>query len=364
MTGVIHHFASPFHFVDNGVDMPDAPPVPSGILTSAGDDRVTWLARGRGNSTAKAQRAGENRRATWCAAVETRSGSRRVLGATSAAVSPGREPLPSRPPGPRAARGPAAIPAREPLPTSALDLPALPPLFEDTVRTALAELDLQLDATQFAAIDRFVRLLLRWTQAINLTAIREPEAVARDHIVDSLSAVPLLRDLGAAAVLDLGSGGGLPGLPLAIAMPSLRLLLVESVGKKASFLRTAVAAEPTLHGRIEVVAERAEALAMPGRERGRLGVVTVRAVGALAELIELAFPLLAVGGSLVAWKRDPVDLELAAGRNAARALGGEVTVHDVPVAALAGRRLIRVQKTRPTPPRFPRSPAERRSRPL
>jgi 16S rRNA (guanine527-N7)-methyltransferase len=92
--------------------------------------------------------------------------------------------------------------------------------------------------------------------------------------------------------------------------------------------------------------------------------VTVRAVASLPELIELAFPLLRVGGRLVAWKREPLAEELIAGRNAARALGGEVEVREVPVRALAERRLIVVTKLRPTPRRYPRSPAERRSRPL
>ena len=222
---------------------------------------------------------------------------------------------------------------------------------------------LELSAGQLDALDCHIRLLLAWTQAINLTAIRQPEAVARDHLLDSLSAVAILRQRPVGRLLDLGSGGGLPGIPLAIALPATSVLLVESVAKKAAFLRTAVRAA-ALDDRVGVAAERAETLATPDREREQFDAVTVRAVAALPDLIELAFPLLRAGGRLVAWKREPMAEELIAGRNAARAIGGEVEVVAVTTPGLEGRCLVVVTKRRPTPRRFPRSPAERRAQPL
>ena len=119
-----------------------------------------------------------------------------------------------------------------------------------------------------------------------------------------------------------------------------------------------------LGDRVAVAAERAEDLAAPDRERERFDAVTVRAVAPLPDLIELAFPLLRVGGALLAWKRVPMDAELAAGHNAARALGGTVEVVEVAADVLRDRRLVVVTKRRPTPRRFPRSSAERRARPL
>ena len=130
---------------------------------------------------------------------------------------------------------------------------------------------------QRAAIDGHVRLLLAWTAAINLTAIRDPAEVAIAHVLDSLTAVPLLRAMGIDAFVDIGSGGGLPGLPLAIALPARRALLVESTGKKARFLETAVAAVmPEAQGGdvpgsdppVDVAAVRAEALARDPAHRG------------------------------------------------------------------------------------------------
>jgi 16S rRNA (guanine527-N7)-methyltransferase len=274
-----------------------------------------------------------------------------------------RESLPSHP-----------APERAPLP---LDPSALPPLasaFDETLAAGLDDLSLALDGSQLAAIHGYVRLLLAWTSAINLTAIREPAAVAREHILDSLAAVPLLRSRGAHRLLDIGSGGGLPGLPIAIAMPEAHVLLVESIGKKASFLATA-ARGVGLAERVRVAAERAELLSVPGRERDVNDAVVVRAVAPLPELVELAFPLIHIGGVLIAWKReplpvdldrgrDPFETELVAGRNAARALQGEMIVEPVPVEGLRHHRLVVVTKTRPTPNRFPRPPAERRAHPL
>jgi 16S rRNA (guanine527-N7)-methyltransferase len=252
---------------------------------------------------------------------------------------------------------------RAPLPGEPSGLPPLPDVFHTTLRDGLTDLGLDIPPERLELLDGYVRLLLAWTQAINLTAIREPGAVARDHLLDSLSAVAILREAKVRSILDLGSGGGLPGIPLAIALPDVRVLLVESVGKKARFLATAVAA-PGLAGRVEVAVERAEGLARPGRQREAFDAVTVRAVAALPELIELAFPLLRVGGLLLAWKREPFAAELAAGRNAARAIGGDVEVVGVRATGLDGHVLVVATKRRPTPGRFPRPPVERRANPL
>jgi 16S rRNA (guanine527-N7)-methyltransferase len=187
--------------------------------------------------------------------------------------------------------------------------------------------------------------------------------VARLHVIDSLTALPSLRQLDADGLLDLGSGGGFPGIPLAAALPSWRGLLVESTGKKAAFLDIAVRAIG-LHERVEVAPVRAEALALDRRHRGRWPVVTARAVGSLAELVELAFPLLSVGGALVAWKRGPLDAELASAGRAVDALGsGAVQVVETSHAGLAGHRLAIVTKVGPTSAGYPRDPADRRRRP-
>ena len=288
---------------------------------------------------------------------------------------------------------------REPLPTDVDALAPLPAAYDAALDAGLAALGLDLDPVAREAIADHVRLLLAWTEAINLTAIREPAAVALEHVVDSLTALPLLRQMDARALLDLGSGGGFPGLPLALALPAGRALLVESVGKKATFLGAALDALG-LRPRFAVAATRAETLARDPHHRERWPVVTARAVAALPELVELALPLLAPGGVLVAWKRsividgraagaDPagagggragtggaddepddvaplrrLDLELAGAARAARALGGEApTVVPVTVPGLQDHVLVVVAKTGATPSGYPRDPALRKRAP-
>ena len=252
---------------------------------------------------------------------------------------------------------------REPLPTRVQDVPALPEAFAVTLERGLADLRLQPDATARAAIDGHVRLLLAWTRAINLTAIREPAAVATGHVLDSLSAVPWLRDRAAERILDLGAGGGFPGLPIAAMLPGATVTLLEPIGKKAAFLRAAVDATG-LAGRVTVIADRAETLAADPAGRGWWSVVTARAVATTADLVELAFPLLEAGGALVAWKRGDLDAELARAQRALDALGGgSLETLDVPVAGLSGHRLVIVTRTGDVPAAYPRDPAARRRRP-
>jgi 16S rRNA (guanine527-N7)-methyltransferase len=154
-----------------------------------------------------------------------------------------------------------------------------------------------------------LRLLLAWSVAVNLTAITDPVVAVRRHVLDSLAATPLLRERRIDAFVDIGSGGGYPGLPLAVTVPARRALLVDSVGKKARFLEAA-ATVTGLADSVQVFAGRAERLAGDGRHRERWPAVVARAVGDLAEVAELGLPLLARGGILVAWKRGDLRTEL------------------------------------------------------
>ena len=213
-----------------------------------------------------------------------------------------------------------------------------------------------------------VRLLLAWNEAINLTAIRDPAAIAIRHVVDSLTAVRALQQrrvgrVDVSGFVDLGSGGGFPGIPLAAVLPFMRAVLVDSVGKKAAFLAAAVEATG-LGARVAVATERAEVLARDPRHRERWPAVTARAVGALDELAELAFPLLVPGGVLVAWKRGDIDDEIAAARRALAGLGGgRIEVLPVSATGLLDHRLVVATKRGRTSDGFPRDPASRRRRP-
>ncbi len=163
-------------------------------------------------------------------------------------------------------------------------------------------------------------------------------------MLDSLAAAPHLRERGVTRLLDLGSGGGFPGIPLAAALGVERALLVDSVAKKVRFLQAVVEATG-LADRVAAEPVRAEALARDPRDRGAWPCVTARAVASLAELVELALPLLAPGGVLVAWKREPLEAELDAAAPALAALrAGRVTVVPAGVSGLADHRLVIVER--------------------
>ena len=252
---------------------------------------------------------------------------------------------------------------REPLPTRIQDLPMLPPRTGRAGTRPRATSASTLDSRPARPSTDTSGCCSRGRTRINLTAIREPAAVATAHVVDSLSAVPVLRERAADRILDLGSGGGFPGLPIAAACPARPSTWSEPIGKKAGFLRTVVEATG-LAERVTVRARRAEALAADRARRGSWSVVIARAVASTADLVELAFPLLGRGGVLIAWKRGDLDAELGAARRAVDALGGgTVEVRDVALADLPGHRLVVATRRGDVPAAYPRDPAARRRRP-
>ena len=255
---------------------------------------------------------------------------------------------------------------RAPLPADPSLCPPLAPATIERFDAGCVSLGLaELPPGAREAILGHLRLLLAWTAAVNLTAIRHPDAAVAGHLLDSLAAVPFLRQAGVRRFLDLGSGGGYPGLPVAVALPAETALLVDSIAKKAAFLRVAAAAAGVAD-RVTVAAVRAEALAPERGHRERWPAVTARAVAPLAELVELAFPLLAPGGLLLAWKRTGLDDELDRALTAVAALGGgrvEIAPPPAAVPGLADHVLVAVHKEGRTSREWPRPPGERKRRP-
>lgn len=215
------------------------------------------------------------------------------------------------------------------------------------------------------AAEAYVRLLLAANERVNLTRLVAPEDVARLHLLDALAALPLLDAAGAAHVIDLGSGGGVPAIPLAIARPEVEWVMVDSIHKKAAILEGFVAELGLRNAR--VLGERAEDVGRDAAHRERYDAATARACAALPVLVELALPLVRVGGELLAWK-GPLgedDEELRRGRAAAGQLGaGRLTVRGTGIAELGDHTFVTVPKAKATPARFPRRPGEPSRRPL
>jgi 16S rRNA (guanine527-N7)-methyltransferase len=193
------------------------------------------------------------------------------------------------------------------------------------------------------------------------TAVRDSARVLDDHLADALVALELEPVRAARAVADMGSGAGLPGLPLAIAKPTAGFALIESNGRKCAFIERAAAA--CRLGNVAVINARVEAWSAG---LGRFELVTARALAPLPVVAEYAAPLLAPGGLLVAWrgKRDPSAeaAATAAARELGLAVAGIRSVHPHPGARW--RHLHEFRKERPTPPSFPRRPGVASKRPL
>jgi 16S rRNA (guanine527-N7)-methyltransferase len=220
------------------------------------------------------------------------------------------------------------------------------------VANALARYGTPAEALERLA--RYGELLLLRNKEFNLTGARDADAIAA-QIADALTLLPLLHDAG--ELIDVGTGGGLPAIPLAIAR-GMRVTLVDATAKKIAFISSTIA-ELGIEG--EAIAARAETLARDVRFRERFTYATARAVASAPAVIELTLPFLAPGGRALLQRGTPADAEHDAARKTALALGGEVTV-ELPLEG--ERRILIVTKRSPTPERFPRRVGVAQKRPL
>jgi 16S rRNA (guanine527-N7)-methyltransferase len=228
----------------------------------------------------------------------------------------------------------------------------------EAVIEAARGLGIALEGATGEQLAAYLARLLETNRTFNLTAITDPEEAWTKHILDSLT---LLADLEAlpqgSAVVDVGSGGGLPAIPLAIARPSLRFTLVEATGKKARFL-TETARDLGLD-HVTVVNERIEHFGQ-GAMRETFAAATSRALSRLPVLLELTLPLLAVGGTSLAIKGAQAQAEVDEAARALALLGGEVQGLRRTETGI----IVQVRKIAPTPRRYPRKPGEPKRAPL
>ena len=201
----------------------------------------------------------------------------------------------------------------------------------------------------------------------SVSSVTEPQRAWQVHVADSLSGLVVAELAAATAIADVGSGAGFPGLALAAALPQARVDLIESVSRKAEFIRRAAVAGGLTEAR--VIADRAETWAAsppPDGGRDSYEAVTARSVGRLSTLAELASPLLREGGVLVAWKgRRDTDEEAEAERAVERLAMQPVEVRAVgPFAGSRHRHLHVIRKSGPTPEELPRRPGVAKKRPF
>ena len=232
-------------------------------------------------------------------------------------------------------------------------------MMEQILREGLAALSLPTDAA--VPLMAFSARLLETNKVMNLTAITEPEDVARLHLLDC-AALLNITDFRGKRVVDVGTGAGFPGMPLRILEPDFDLTLLDSLGKRIAFLQR-VCDEMGLQ-RVTCVHARAEEFAAKHREQ--YDIATSRAVAALPVLCELTLPLVKVGGRFLAMKAVDSDDEIRAAKSAVAQLGGKV--EDIRDYTIPGtditHRVVVIGKVKPTPDAFPRAFAKIKKAPL
>ncbi|HEX6971100.1 MAG TPA: 16S rRNA (guanine(527)-N(7))-methyltransferase RsmG [Limnochordia bacterium] len=228
------------------------------------------------------------------------------------------------------------------------------------------EMGIDIPVATAAELDRFVESLEAWNARVNLTALRAPRDVAIKHLLDSLTAFWVGEWPLGARVVDVGTGGGLPGMVLKIARPDMQLSLVDAQRRRIDAVR-AIGAQLGMRG-VEPVHGRIEALVRsdPARWRERADVAVIRAVAGFAVACEYTLPLVRLGGWAVLMRGPDGEMEAAEAEEAVSALGGRIAeIRRIELPAGTGTRvLVGLQKVYPTPDRFPRREGIPARRPL
>lgn len=235
---------------------------------------------------------------------------------------------------------------------------------EKLVRDALELFHVHLTGRHVMSLITYEKELMEWNQKFNLTAIRDMESIRTKHFLDSFSCVLAWKANPPLRLIDVGTGAGFPGIPLKIIYPSMKLTLVESVGKKAMFCQHIVSVLGLED--VEVIHKRAEDLGQSPKHREMYDWAVARAVAQLNVLGEYLIPLVKIGGRILAQKGESGPAEAQSAEGSMKLLGGKleqlIPVHLPGVAD--DRYLVVVEKTAATPPKYPRKPGIAAKQPL
>ena len=218
----------------------------------------------------------------------------------------------------------------------------------------LKEIGIVLTDTQKEQFFKFYELLVEWNKVMNLTGITEYEEVNEKHFVDSISLVKAIDINKVETVIDVGTGAGFPGIPLKIAFPHLKIVLLDSLNKRILFLNTVIEELGltdihTIHGRAEDFAKKTE-------YRENFDLCVSRAVANLATLSEYCLPYVKVGGEFIPYKSGEIDDEVAQAKKAIHLLGGktkEIIKFQLPGSKI-GRSFVKIEKVQNTSKKYPR----------
>jgi len=218
----------------------------------------------------------------------------------------------------------------------------------------LNEIGITLSDEQKEQFDKFYELLVEWNKVMNLTGITEYEEVNEKHFVDSLSIVKAIDMKNVKSVIDIGTGAGFPGIPLKIAFPHLKVVLLDSLNKRINFLNTVI--EELGLENIQTIHGRAEDFAKQPVYREQFDLCVSRAVANLATLSEYCIPYVEKGGLFVPYKSGEIDEEVEQAKKAVHVLGGKlenVIKFQLPGTEI-GRSFVVIKKVQITAKKFPR----------
>lgn len=218
----------------------------------------------------------------------------------------------------------------------------------------LNELGIVLNEQQKQQFDRFYELLVEWNKVMNLTGITEYEEVNEKHFVDSLSIVKAIDMTKVHTVIDIGTGAGFPGVPLKIAFPHLKIVLLDSLNKRIKFLNTVI--EELDLKEIKTIHGRAEDFAKQPDYREQFDLCVSRAVANLSTLSEYCVPYINKGGMFIPYKSGEIEEEVEMSKKAVHVLGGkieEVVKFQLPGTEI-GRSFVKIRKVQNTSKKYPR----------
>lgn len=223
------------------------------------------------------------------------------------------------------------------------------------IKQFFTEAGIQISIKQEAKFKSLLNLFKEWNKKINLSSFNDNETIIIKHLLDSLLPAKSDEFRKAKTILDLGTGGGFPGLPLAIIFPEKKFLLVDSVSKKINAVEN-IANKLELKN-IQTKTSRIEEIAHNKNVREKFDIVTERALAKFSTMLEYCLPCVKIGGSLVAYQTPEVKTEIENKKKVIKLLGGELNrTEEYLLPSNAGKRLILfIKKIKPTPKNFPRS---------